>query len=105
MVEPFEVAGHHRERMLGRLDVLVILRRRDIAVAEVVVLIARLRIDQPHADQLFGMRKRKPAEHDGVDHGELRHRAADAEREDENGEKTKDFVLQKDAESDTDILT
>ena len=51
------------------------------------------------------MRKRKPAQHDRVDDRELRHRAADAEREHEDGEKTKNFVLQQDAESDTDVLS
>ena len=91
--------------MLRRLDVLVILRGRDIAVAEVVVLVARFGIDQSDADQLLRMRKGKPAEHDRVDDRELRHGAADAEREHENGEKTKDFVLQKDAESDAHVLT
>ena len=93
-----------RERLLRRLDVLVILRRRNVADAEIVVLIARLRIDQADADQLFRMRKGKAAQHDRVDDRELRHRAADAEREHEHGEKTKNFVLQQDAKTDTNIL-
>jgi hypothetical protein len=51
------VASHHRERVLRRLDVLVILRGRHIAHTEIVDLIGRFRIDQPDADELFGMRK------------------------------------------------
>jgi hypothetical protein len=50
------------------------------------------------------MRKRKAAQHDGVDHGELRHRPANAEREHENGENEKQFVLQEDAKTDPKIL-
>ena len=80
-----------RERLLRRLQVFVILSGRNIAVAEIVVLIGRLRIDQPDAHQLFGMRKRKSAEHERVDDGELRRHAADAEREHEHGEKAKRF--------------
>ena len=58
-----------------------------LPLPKLLILIARLRIDQPDADELFRMRKRKPAQHDRVDHRELRHRAADAEREHEDGEK------------------
>ena len=51
------------------------------------------------------MRKRKPAQHDGIEHGKLRHRSADAEREHNDGKKKEDFVLQKNAESDADVLS
>src|SRR5205823_3511126 len=81
-----------------------ILRRRDIPVPEIVNLIARLWINQPDADQLFGMRKRKSAQHNRVDHGELGHGAADPKRQHEDGEDAKNLVLQKNTKSDTDIL-
>ena len=99
-----QVAGHHRKRFLRGFDVFVILRGRNIAVAEVIVLIARLGIDQTDAYELFRMRKRKSAEHDRVDHGELRGRAADAESEDQGGEKTKRFLFEQHAQSDAHIL-
>jgi hypothetical protein len=56
-----EISGHQRKRLLARAEVQVIVGRRNIARAEVVVLRARLRVDQPDAHQLLGMRKRKTA--------------------------------------------
>ncbi len=50
------------------------------------------------------MRKGKPAQHDRVHDRELRHRAADAEREHEDGEKEKGPVLEKNAETDPKVL-
>src|SRR6187401_376150 len=90
--------------MLSGFYVFVVLRRRNITYTEIVILIARLRIDQPDAHQLFGMRERKSAQYDCVNHRELRHGAANPKRKHQNGEETKDFVLQKDTNSDTDVL-
>ena len=51
------------------------------------------------------MRKRKSTQHNRIDHSELCHRAADAERKHEDGKNKENFVLQKDAKPDTDILS
>src|SRR5262249_38147282 len=99
-----EVTGHHRERLLRRLQIFVVLSGRNIADTKVVVLIARLRIDQSHADQLLGMRKRKPAEHDCVDDRELRGGAADAKSEYQHGQKAKRFVFEQNSQTDPHIL-
>src|SRR5206468_5873917 len=56
-----EIAGHQRARFLGRFQIFVILRCRNLAEPKIVVLIARLRIDQPNAHQLLRMRKGKAA--------------------------------------------
>ena len=93
-----------RERLLTRAQVFVILRRRDVAVAEVVILIRGLRIDQADAHELLGMRKGKAAQHDGVDHRELRRDAANAEREHGDGEDKERFVLHQHAKTDAEIL-
>ena len=52
-----QVASHQGERLLIRLQIFVILRRWNNAEAEIVALIARFRINQPHAHQLLWMRK------------------------------------------------
>ena len=104
MVEPLRYPAIIENDLLRGLDVLVILRRRDIAVAEIIVLIGRLRVNQADADQLFWMRERKSAQDDGVNDCELSHRAADAEREHEHGKDTKYFVLHDDAKTDTKVL-
>ena len=100
-----QVRRNHVERLLGVLQILVILRRGNVAEPEVIVLIARLRIDQPDSHQLFGMRKRQTAQRDRVYHGELRGGTANAQAEDEHGEKTKSFVLEQNTEADSHILT
>ena len=102
---PIQIAGHHRERLLRRFQIFVILGRRNLAETKIIVLIGRLGIDQPNADQLLGMRKRKAAQHDRVDHGELRGRAADAKCKNQHRQKTKRFLLEQHAQSDAHILT
>ena len=88
-----KITSHHRKRLLRRFQIFVILRRRNLAEPEIIVLIARLGINQPDADQLLRMRKREAAQDDRVDHGELRGRTADAESEHEDGQKTKRFLF------------
>ena len=99
-----EIAGHHRKRFLGRFYILVILRGRNIAVTKVIVLIARLGIDQADAHELFGMRKRKASQQDCVHNGELRRRAADAEPEHEHGQEAKCFLFEQDSQTNSHIL-
>src|SRR5439155_23289125 len=100
-----QVRRHHGERLLRVLQVLVILSRGNIAEPEVIVLIARLRIDQPDSHQLFGMWKRQTAQRYGVYHGELRGGTANAQAEHEHGQKTKRLLLQQKAQSDAHILS
>src|SRR5437667_11427 len=100
-----QVRRHHGERLLRVLQVLVILRRGNIAEPEVIVLIARLRIDQPDSHQLFGMWKRQTAQRYGVYHGELRGGTANAQAEHKHGQETKGFVLEQNTETDSHILT
>jgi hypothetical protein len=76
-----------------------------LADSEIIVLIARLGIDQSDAHELLGMLKRKTSQHDRVDNGELRGGAADAEAEHEHGQKAKRFVLPQNAKADSNILT
>ena len=59
-----EVTGHHRKRLLRALQVFVVLRGRNDAEPEIVILIARLWIEQAYRHQLLGMRERKTAQHD-----------------------------------------
>ncbi len=99
-----EIGAHHRERLLTRAQVFVILRRWDVAVAEVIILIRGLRIDEADAHELLGMRKGKAAQHDCVHHRELGRDAANAEREDDDGEDKKRFVLYQHAKTDAEIL-
>src|SRR5206468_9679930 len=66
-----QITGHLGERLLGRAQILVILSRRDIAETEIIVWRTGLGINQPHAHQLFWMRKRKPEQYRGVDDCEL----------------------------------
>lgn len=66
--------------MLGGPQVFVILRGRNIAGAEIVILCSGLRIDQSHADQLLRMREREATQDEGIDDGELGRHSADAER-------------------------
>ena len=80
-----EIAGHQGARLLGRFQIFVILCCRNHAEPEVVVLIGRFRINQPDGHQLLRMRKRKPAQYDRIDHGELSGCAADTEAENEHG--------------------
>ena len=89
---------------LSGAQILVILRRRNVAVAEIIVLIGRLRINQADAHQLFRMGEGKAAQDKGVYDRELRGHPGDAEREDEHGENTKSFFLEQNAETDADIL-
>src|SRR5262249_34636295 len=88
-----EVASRLRKRLLRGAQIFVILSCRNVADAKVIILRARLRIDQAHAHQLFRMRKRKTAQDEAVHDSELRSYAADAETENEHGEKTKRFFL------------
>ena len=99
-----EIRAHHRERFLARAQVFVILRGKDIAVAEVVVLVRRLWIDQADVHELFRMGKGKAAEHDRVDHRKLGRDAADAEREHDDGENKEGLVLHQHAQTDAEIL-
>jgi hypothetical protein len=50
------------------------------------------------------MRKREPAQDNGVNYRELGGRAANAESEHEDGQKTKRFLLNENAETDAEIL-
>src|SRR6266566_5676587 len=88
--------------MLRSFQILVILRGRNVANTEVIVLIARLWIDQANADQLLWMGKREAAQNDRVDDCELGGRPADAESEHKHGQKTKRFLLDEDTETDGD---
>ena len=54
-----DVAGHEREGLLARLEILVVLRGGNIAVPEVILLRGSLRVDQADARQLFRMGKGK----------------------------------------------
>src|SRR2546421_8693512 len=54
--------------------------------------------------QLLGMREGESAQNEGVDDGELRGHAGDAERKNENGEQAKRFFLEENAQTDADIL-
>ena len=90
--------------MLRSFQILVILRGRNVTNTEVVVLIARLRIDQANAGQLFWMGKREAAQNDRVDDCELRGRPADAESQHKHGQKTKRFLLNENTETDAEIL-
>ena len=74
-----QVTRHHRKRFLCRLEIFVILGGRNIAVPKVIVLIARLGIDQSNACELFRMRKRETTQHHRVNHGELRGSGTDAQ--------------------------
>ena len=89
-----EITGHHRERLLRVLQVFVILRGWNEAQPEVVVLIARLWIEQANRHQLLGVRERKSTQHDRVHNCELRRRGADAEPEHEHGQKAERFILE-----------
>ena len=71
------------------LQIFVVLCGRNVADTEIIVLVARLWIDQPNAHQLFGMGKGESAQHDRVDHSELSGRAANAEREHKHGQENK----------------
>src|SRR5207244_12609109 len=80
-----QISGHLRERLLGRAQILVVLSRRDVTETEIIVWRTGLRVNQPHAHELFWMRKRKPAQYRSVDDCELSGRAADAQCEHEHG--------------------
>ena len=99
-----EITSHQAERILARLQVFVILSRRDEALPEIILLRRCLRVEQAYAHELLWMRERKSAQDKGVDDGELRGHAGDAERENEDGEETKRFFLEEDAQTDADIL-
>ena len=99
-----DVAGHEREGLLASLQIFVVLRGGDIAVAVIVLLRRRLRVDQADAHQLFRMGKGKAAKHKGVDDRELRGHAPDAEGEHDRGEDAEGFLLEQNPEADTDVL-
>ena len=101
---PTEVASHQGARLLDRFQIFVILRCRNYAEPEVVVLIGRFWIDQPNGYQLLRMRKRKPAQHDSIDDGKLSGRTADTESENEHGQKTKGFVFEQNTQPDSNVL-
>src|SRR5262249_37523774 len=82
---PTEIAGHQLSPLLADFQIFVILCCGNHAKPEIVVLIARFRINQPNGHQLLRMRKRKPAQHNCIDHRKLSRGAPDAEREHENG--------------------
>ena len=90
--------------MLPRAKVFIILRRRDIPRAAVVLVFGCLRIDQPDAHKLLRLRERKPAQHEAVDHRELSGDPADAECEDDHRENAERLLFNKNAKTDSDIL-
>ncbi len=99
-----EVTGHHRERLLRVPQVFVVLRRRDEAQPKVVILIARLWIEQAYRHQLLGMRERKTTQHDSVHNCELRRRGADAEPKYEHSQKAERLVLEQKPQPDANVM-
>ena len=89
---------------MRRAHILEILRGRHDAAAVVVLLRVRLRINQPDADELFRVRKRKAAQQERSHDRELRRHSTNAEREHRYGKKTKRLLLRQHAEADAEIL-
>ena len=100
-----EIAGHHAQMTAARRAGLRSPEPSECCQCRSYCFGRRLRIDQSHAHQLLRMRKRKSAQHESINQGELRGHAADAEGEHEHGEKTKGFFFEQNTQADADILT
>jgi hypothetical protein len=90
--------------LLRRAQIFVILRRRNVAVTVVVLVVRGLRVNEPDAHELLGMREGKAPEDEGVDDGELSGDAADAKREHGHREDTEHFLLNQNTETDVEVL-
>jgi hypothetical protein len=63
------------------------------------------RIDEVHVHHAVGVREREAAQHDGIDHAELRGDGGDADRQHEHGQRAERTLLDEDAEPDADVLS
>ncbi len=98
---PVEVRRQQVERLLERHQLLVV-HRRGLAVHAEEVLARR--VDEVHADQAVGGRKREAAQHHPVDDAELGRDGRDAEGEDDDGQRAEGFFLDEHAEADAEVL-
>ena len=99
-----EVGRHHRERPLRRAHILVVLGRRNVAGAVVILLVGRLRIDQADRRELLRMREGKAAQDERIHDRELRRNAANPEREHGDREEAEDLFFAQHAQTDPHIL-
>jgi hypothetical protein len=96
-----EIGGHPLERLLLVPELLEV--HREDAPVHAEERGAR-RIDEVHVHHPVGVREREPAQHDRIDHAELRGDGGDAEAEHEDRQRAEGPLLDEDAQPDPDVL-
>ena len=98
-----DIRGEQVERLLALAHRLVV-EQEDLAAEAVLVGVLLRDIDHLDAGQPRGIGEREAAEHRAVDDAEHRRDAADAEGEDQHGERAETFLFDEDAQADAHVL-